>query len=73
MRFGRLALRILVAVAISTIAFVVGLFLPVVIHDSIYGDSGIGGGFITIGIGLPLGLLCALSVGILSFKKIRFK
>ena len=60
MRFWRLALHILVAVAISTIAFVVGWFLPIVIHDSIYGNSGLGGGFITMGIGLLLGLLSAM-------------
>jgi hypothetical protein len=63
--------RLLVAIVIGSIMFLVCLFIPLVLMSAFRGDPGdIAGGFLTICIGLPVGLVGGIGSGIVAFRKI---
>jgi hypothetical protein len=72
MRIVNIIFRVLLSIAAGALAFFVGLFLPLWTTMLIGRDPGdIGGGFLTLGIGLPIGLASAAAAGWFSFTRTR--
>jgi hypothetical protein len=72
MRAFTIAIRVLLAVVAGVVAFFFGLFLPLWVMMAVGKDPGnIAGGFLTIGIGTPIGLVCWISAGVIVFTKMR--
>jgi hypothetical protein len=65
--------RILVALTFAAIALVIGLYLPLSIYWVVHGDPGMPGGAALAIIGLPLGVIGAVTAGLISFIKLRGK
>ena len=72
MRAFTITIRVLLGVVAGVVAFLFGLFLPLWVMMAIGKDPGdIAGGFLTIGIGTPIGLVCGISAGVFAFTRIR--
>jgi hypothetical protein len=64
MKVTLITVRILAAIVIGVIAFVLGSFAPLWTMMAIGRDPGdIGGGLLTMGIGLPVGVVCGIVAG----------
>jgi hypothetical protein len=64
MKGALITVRILAAIVIGAFAFVLGSFAPLWAMMAIGRDPGdIGGGLLTIGIGLPIGVVCGIVAG----------
>ncbi len=68
-----MAFRLLVALTFAAIAFAIGLYLPLSIYWFVHGDPGMPGGAALAIIGLPLGVIGAVTAGLFSFIKLRGK
>jgi hypothetical protein len=69
----RMAFRVLLALAFAAVAFAVGVYLPLSIYWWFHGDPGMPGGAALALMGLPLGVLGAVTAGLFSFIKLRGK
>ncbi len=69
----RMAFRLLVALTFAAIAFAIGLYLPLSIYWFVHGDPGMPAGAALAIIGLPLGVIGAVTAGLFSFIKLRGK
>ena len=67
------AVRVVLAIGIGALAFLLGLFIPLWTMMAVGKDPGnIGGGFLTLGIGIPIGLVCGIAGGWFCFSKTKF-
>ena len=72
MKALRIALRILLAVVAGGFTFAFGSFAPLWVMMAIGKDPGdIAGGLFTLGIGLPLGLICGTAGGWFIYAKTK--
>jgi hypothetical protein len=69
----RMTFRVLLALTFAAVAFAIGVYLPLSIYWFFHGDPGMPGGAALAIIGLPLGVLGAVTAGLFSFIKLRGK
>ena len=59
--------RIILALLVGAITFVIGLCLPLILFEIFYGDPGMPGGAGMIFLGLPIGLAAGITAGLFAF------
>jgi hypothetical protein len=71
MKYMRLMARILLALAFTAVAFVTGVYLPLLVYWLFHGDPGMPGGAGLVIIGVPVGVIAALITGIFSLVRLH--
>ena len=69
----RMTFHVLVALTFAAIGFAIGLYLALSIYWVVHGDPGMPGGAALAILGLPLGVIGAVTAGLISFIKLREK
>jgi len=70
-RYIRFVFRIVFALLLAAVAFVIGVSLPLSVWWFVHGDPGMPGGAGLAMLGFPLGVIGALIAGIFAFVKLR--
>jgi hypothetical protein len=70
-KYIRFTFRVLIALILFALAFVIGLYLPLSVEDFLHGDPGMSGGAALVFLGFPFGVMGALITGFFSLVKLH--